>query len=241
MRISEMLFAIANWLENPDNEAILLAEYDENCLSVVAETCLQAAQVLKLGAQEVDLMEPAQPSSITPTTIDSLAEIARALDESGNPELMKSASAIDELLLTIAAPPQWAARFKEGEEKKIDTLKQKYEDTKKSLDEQNKVADTNEALDKSPYMKEYRMMEHPLSTRTCPDHAGAQMARVGDSMWQCDLDKKVYNYQTGYTDEKGNKVPGGDVSAQTPDSYPTPQNQFDNRETRLNGFDVFKS
>jgi len=120
-------------------------------------------------------------------------------------------------------------------------LKQKYEDTKKSLDEQNKVADTNEALDKSPYMKEYRMMEHPLSTRTCPDHAGAQMARVGDSMWQCDLDKKVYNYQTGYTDEKGNKVPGGDVSAQTPDSYPTPQNQFDNRETRLNGFDVFKS
>jgi len=54
MRISEMLTAIASWLENPDNEALLLSEYDPACMEVVAETCLQAAQVLKLGAEQVD-------------------------------------------------------------------------------------------------------------------------------------------------------------------------------------------
>lgn len=240
MRISEMLLAIAKWLESPNNEAILLSEENEDCMHIVAETCLQAAEVLKLGAETVDMLEPKEASKITPELIESLAEIAEAFDSSDNSDLKKNAAAIDELLLTIAAPPRFADHFKQSQEKKIDTLKQKYEDTKKSLDDQNKVADTNEALDKSPYMKEYRIMEAPLSTRSCPDHPGAQMARVGDNQWQCDLDKKIYNYQTGYTDEKGNKVPGGEVANQTSTQYVEPQSQFDTRETRLNSFDVFQ-
>lgn len=236
MRISEMLTAIANWLQNPNNEAILLAEYDEDCLKIVAETCVQAAEVLKLGAEAVEVMEPAQESTITSETLDSLAEIAHAFDQSGDPDLKKSASAIDELLLTIAAPPKWAAQFKEGQENKLDILKKKYEDTRTAIHENVKVSDTLKAIENSPYSKEYRMMEHPLSSRGCPDHAGAQMARVGENMWQCDLDKKIYNYQEGYTDEKGNKIPGGDIANQTPMSYPDPQNMFDTRDTRLNGF-----
>lgn len=236
MRISEMLNSIAKWLENPNNEAILLAEYDEDCLKVVAETCIQAAQVLKLGADTVDMMEPSVESSITPESIDALAEIAAAFDESNDPNLKKSASVIDELILSISAPPKWASQFKEAQENKIDVIKSKYEETRDALHENNKVADTLADIEKSPYSKEYRIMEHPLSTRTCPDHSGAQMARVGEHMWQCDLDKKVYNYQTGYTDEKGNKVPGGDVANQTPMSYADPQSMFDTRETRLNSF-----
>lgn len=236
MRISEMLTAIASWLESPNNEAILLSEYDEECLQVVADTCLQAAQVLKLGAEQVEMMEPATESAITPQSLDTLSEIAAAFDESGDPELKKSASAIDELLLTIAAPPKWAASFKEAQDNKVDVLKSKYEDTKKDWHEANKTADTEKAIASSPYSKEYRIMEHPLSARGCPDHAGAQMARVGENMWQCDLDKKIYNYQTGYTDEKGNKIPGGDVANQTPMSQNNPQGMFDTRETRLDGF-----
>lgn len=240
MRISDMLIAIAGWLENPDNEAILLAEDNVECLEAVAETCLQAAQVLRLGAETVDLMQPKQDIGLTAEAVDTIAEIAAALDESGDPELQKSASALDELLRTIAAPPDWASNFKKAEEKKIEAIKQKYQDAKKSLDEQNKVADTNEALDKSPYMKEFRIMEHPLSTRTCPDHPGAQMARVADNEWQCDLDKKIYNYQTGYVDEKGNKIPGGDVAQQTSQQFAEPQSMFDTREQRLQGMDVFQ-
>lgn len=231
-----MLTAIAQWLENPNNEAILLAEYDENCLKVVAETCVQAAQVLKLGAEEVEMMEPARESAVTPETIDTLAEIAAAFDESGDPELQKSASAIDELLLTIASPPVWANQFKAAEEKKIDEIKAKYQDTREAIHDNVKASDTLKAIESSPYSKKYTIMEHALSTRTCPDHPGAQMARKGENIYQCDLDKKIYNYQVGYTDEKGNKIPGGDVANQTDRSSNDPQSMFDTRETRLNGY-----
>lgn len=236
MRISEMLIAIAQWLENPNNEAILLSEYDEKCLEVVAETCLQAAQVLKLGAASVEIMEPAVDSSITSESINTLAEIATAFDESGDENLKKSASAIDELLLTIAAPPYWAEKFKAAQEKEIDVIKNKYQDPTKDLHENWKVSETLKAIEKSPYSKEYRMMEHSLNTRTCPDHPGAQMARVGEATWQCDLDKKIYDYNSGYETLKGEKVPGGSVAAQTDLSGHDPQSPFDTREVRLTQF-----
>lgn len=236
MRISEMLIAIAQWLENPNNEAILLSEYDEKCLEVVAETCLQAAQVLKLGAASVEIMEPAVDSSITSESINTLAEIATAFDESGDENLKKSASAIDELLLTIAAPPYWAEKFKAAQEKEIDVIKNKYQDPTKDLHENWKVSETLKAIEKSPYSKEYRMMEHSLNTRTCPDHPGAQMARVGEATWQCDLDKKIFNYDQGYETLKGEHVPGGSVAAQTDLSGHNPQSPFDTREVRLTQF-----
>ena len=56
MRISEMLKAIASWLESPNNEAILLSEYNDDCLKVVSESCILASSALKKAAQEVDLI-----------------------------------------------------------------------------------------------------------------------------------------------------------------------------------------
>jgi hypothetical protein len=241
MRISEMLIAVAEWLESPNNEAMLLAEYDDACLEKVAETCIKAAEILKSGAASVDAIEPAQESLITPSSIDALTEIAQALDESGDPDLIKSASVLDELLLTIAAPPDAVKNFKEAQERKIDVLKAKYQDVNKALHEQQKVGDTVKALEKSPYTKEYRIMEHALSTRGCPIHHGAQMARIGENTWQCDLDKAIFNYENGYTDDRGNKVPGGSVAAETPNSWPQPTSQFDTREQKLQMFDVYKS
>lgn len=235
MRISEMLTAIAAWLESPDNEAVLLAEYDEECLKAAAQICVNAADVLKKGAEEIEKIEPPEESNLTSEALEELAEMANSFDESGDPNLKRTASVIDELLLTIAAPPAWATQFKEAEEKKIDILKQQYQDPKEVLDEVNKVADSKKAIDASPYSKEYRIMESPLSSRSCPDHAGAQMARVGEHMWQCELDKKVYNYETGFTDSKGNKIPGGSVAAQTPNEYPEAHSIFDTRDARLQG------
>ena len=115
-------------------------------------------------------------------------------------------------------------------------LKKLYEEPKKVLDDVIKVKDAKEAIKNSPFNKEYRIMEHELSTRTCPDHPGAQMGRVGEHMWQCAMDKKVYNYLTGYTTEKGEKVPGGDVAEQTPKYHPEAHAIFDSRESRLMGF-----
>jgi hypothetical protein len=77
----------------------------------------------------------------------------------------------------------------------------------------------------------------PLSTRCCPDHRGAQMARVGDSVFQCPVDRRTYNFEEGYTDYQGQRVPGGSVAGQTPASADyggIPHRIFDTRENILN-------
>jgi hypothetical protein len=232
MRISEMLNAIASWLESPNNEALLLAEYDEDCLKVVAESCVEAAQALKKAAQTVDTIEPPAESVITPESLDGLAGIAAAFDASGDPDLQKQASVIDELLLTIAVPPS-GVYDKKAEQKKIDEIKKKYENPRKELEEANKIADSRKGIDKSQMTKEYRVMEAPLTTRYCPDHAGAQIARVGENMWQCEMDKKIYNYESGFELNNGSKVPGGDVANQTQSVVVPTHAIFDTREGRL--------
>jgi len=63
-------------------------------------------------------------------------------------------------------------------------------------------------------MTEAGILEGSLSARTCPEHHGVQLRRVGEHTWQCDLDKKNYNYQTGFTMANGVKIPGGDVANQ---------------------------
>lgn len=80
------------------------------------------------------------------------------------------------------------------------------------------------------------MNETPLSTRYCPDHVGVQTARVSDSTVQCPLDGRLYNYETGYSDYEGQRVPGGSVAAQTPDvtPYGIPNRLYDSRQTVIN-------
>jgi hypothetical protein len=233
MRIAEMLNAIASWLESPDNEALLLAETDENCMKVVSESCVLAAALLKGAAQEVDSLEAPEPSKITPESIDNLANLAAAFDASGDPELKKQASVLDELILGIAAPAGAYKAAKAAEDYRLEELKKKYEDPRKELAETNKIADSEKAIDKSNMTKTYKIMEAPLSTRYCPDHAGVQIARIGEHLWQCEMDKKTYNFETGFELNNGNKVPGGDVSEQTHGLNVPTHAIFDTREGRL--------
>jgi hypothetical protein len=233
MRIADMLHAMVAWLESPNNEALLLAEYDEDCLKVVAQSCVSAAAALKQAAEQVADLEPPIESSITPESIGELAQIATAFDASGDPNLKKQASVIDELLLTIAAPPNALAARKDLEDNRLEELKKKYENPRKDLKEINKMSDVDKALDKSRFTKEYKVLEAPLSTRYCPDHPGAQISRVGEHVWQCNLDKKIYNFETGFDLNNGSKVPGGDVSLQTSSVSVPYQALFDTREGRL--------
>ena len=236
MRIAEMLQAIASWLESPNNEALLLAEYHDDSMAVVAENCILAAALLKNAAEQVEAIEPPEASKITPEAIDDLANLAAAFDASGDLGLMKQASVIDELLLTIAAPADALDKKKASDDYRLEELKKKYEQPSKDLHESNKIADSEKAIDKSEMTKQYKILEAPLSTRYCPDHAGAQIARVGEHMWQCELDKKTYNFESGFELNNGNKVPGGDVAQQTQQGMNTPYHAiFDTREGRLNG------
>ena len=233
MRIAELLHAMAAWLESPDNEALLLAEYDDECSKVVAENCVLAAALLKNAAEQVADIEPPPESNLTPESIEGLANIAAAFDASGDPALKKQASVIDELLLTIAAPPNAYAMRQDLQDNRIDEIKKKYHGPTDSLKESNKTADSIKAIEKSNMTKQYKILEAPLSSRYCPDHSGVQIARIGEHMWMCELDKKTYNFETGFTLNNGDKVPGGDVAEQTQMSSRPSHAIFDTREGRL--------
>lgn len=234
MRISEMLTSIATWLESPHNEAILLSEYDDNCLNIVANSCIEAAQLLKVAAKEVESVEPPEPSKLTPRAIEELASIASAFDSSGDPELKKQASVIDELLLTIAAPEDALKNRKNSMEDRIDALKKKYEEPRESLMEDIKAKATAKAIEDSKMTKEYRVMQAPLNTRYDPDHPGVMLARVGDGIWQSEMTKKIYDFNEGYTLNTGVKVPGSSISEQTQADPREFHSMFDTREERTN-------
>ena len=78
--------------------------------------------------------------------------------------------------------------------------------------------------------------ESSLSTRYCPDHRGVQTMRVSERIVQCPINGRQYNYETGYTDYKGQMVPGGSVAAQTPQTapYAIPQRLYDSRQNVIN-------
>lgn len=297
MRVAKLLTAIANWLESPQNEALLLAEYDDECLEKVAEACAGAALVLRAGAFEADQIEPTKTyrawiikgnqetgdmadkahtdivfkannnkdageranklladmnlgpdyfvisidmvkddtqSSMTPEALDNLNSIITAFDRSGDDDLQKTASALDELLL-IATPPSWISSYKQAQQDRLDVLKKDYDDVHKQHEELRGAKEGAKAIEKSPFFKEVRIMDHALNTRTCPDHPGAQMARVGEAMWQCSLDKGIFNYTTGYTTERGEKVPGQYIGSQPHQFDVHPAAMFDTRQDRIMG------
>ena len=235
MRIAEMLQAIATWLESPNNEALLLAESDENCSRVVVESCVLAAALLKKAAEEVDGMEAPEASNITPESLDDIASLAAAFDASGDPQLKKQASVLDELLMSIAAPPNAYAERKDLQDNRLLELKKKYNEPSEELHKVNYIKKSEDAIDKSNMTKKYKIMEAPLSTRYCPDHPGVQIARVGEHMWQCEMDKKSYNFETGFELNNGSNVPGGDVAQQTQTTEIPFHAIFDTREGRLGG------
>src|ERR1700722_7784300 len=231
MKLSEKLLIVAGWLEDSENDLLVNAELDESCLTLVAGALVKAAEALKVGAEEVSKVEP--QSALSAKSLDEMAALAQAFDESDDDLLKKQASVLDEILFTLAAPKDAANVHKKAEDDRIEQLKKKYKDTKEIQEEFNKVSDSVKAIEKSPYYKEYRPLEMPLSCRTCIDHPGALLARVGEHTWQCVLDKKVYNYDTGFTTMQGHKVPGGDVSLQTPMQYEQGRLVVDTRGSKL--------
>jgi len=215
IKSSEMLKAIANSLESTENEALLLAEDDDDCLAIVATACVAAAKILKNAAEQLEEIEPHSDVFLTKEHLEDLASFASDLDASGDPDLQKKASVLDQLLFTIAATPESIKARKESDNKRIEEMKKRYEESSKRFEEVNKLGDVKKEVEDHPSMKEYTIMEHALQTRSCPDHAGAQMRRLAEDTYQCSLDGRVYNYPAGYTLLNGDKVPGGSVQNQS--------------------------
>lgn len=231
MKLSEKLLIVASWLEDSENDLLVNAEFDSECLTVVASALVKAADALKEGAEEVSKVEPV--SGLDLNQLDEMAAVAQAFDESGDELLKKQASVLDEILLTLAAPRGASTYYKRMEDDRIEQLKKKYKDVKPYQDELNKTSDSIKAIESSPIYKQYRPLEAPLSSRYCPDHPGALVARVGEHTWQCVMDKKIYNYDSGFKTLQGNTVPGGTVEEQTPTHTEESHTVFDTRESKL--------
>lgn len=179
---------------------------------------------------------------VTAESITEMAALASAFDKSGDELLMKQAAVLDEILLTIGANKRQVAEAKSAQDREVDRIKSfsakedgedPYTMVKAEHDKQLKVEDVRKEI--ANKVKEYRPLEAPLMTRTCPDHPGAQMARIAEHTYQCSLDKAVYNYQNGFTTMKGNKIPGSSIMNQTQDhDKPNEFTSFDSRESRLN-------
>lgn len=227
-----------------DNTYLLFSyKDDENPIiqSIVIEGLRKAGSFLE-DFYSIIIEESQANVSVTPENLEDLASLASELDKIGDPWLTKQAAVLDEILLTIGADKAdvTAARHAQDEEiLRIKSLAGKeeinnpYTAAKAAHDKFNQVAETKKVLDK---VKTYRPMEAILSTRTCPDHPGAQMARIGESTYQCSLDKGIYNHENGYTTMNGNHVPGGDISNQTQELHDRPNEftSFDTRESKLN-------
>lgn len=151
-------------------------------------------------------------------------------------ELNKQASVLDQVLRNFGLNiNDQREEFYQSMQAKIAELKE----------EKNKLYNTEEQIKKSfrgdqaakavdEQIKQYRPMEHSLQTRTCPDHAGALLQRIGDNVYQCSLDKKVFDFKNGFSTEKGSKVPGTDVALQSkvPQSTLDMQPAFSTRKER---------
>jgi len=221
MRTSDLLNSLADSLENADNDILVKVENNQHFTDIVANALISAAAIIRNAAEEVDDFGP----DISADDLDEMAAIAEEYDSSGDPALQKVAAVIDELLISISSDKEALYKFKAAEDSEIDRLKNKYHDeqgdaiynnaNKEHHKEYEKESGGNpeEAINKG--VKQYRPLAAPLSTRSCPEHPGEQMMRVADSVYQCSLDKQIYNYEAGYTTMAGNQIPGTGVSNQT--------------------------
>lgn len=241
--LHQMIDALSVLAEDPDE--VFLSSVAGGALKIVEQTLRSASKTVDDYSKRGGDLGAIEDALVTPESLAEMAAIAAEFDKSGDPLLMKQAAVLDEILLTIGAQKAAAAAARRAQDEEIARLKalaadkedggkkDPYTVAKKFHDKDNHVAEAQAAIDK---VKEYRPMEAPLNTRTCPDHPGAQMARIAEHTYQCSLDKGIYNYESGYTTMKGNKIPGGDVSNQTQALYDRPNEftSFETRESKLN-------
>jgi len=234
--LSDKLLTVAKWLESEENELLVEASSNEDHLNNVAVSLVFAAEALKDVANEIKETET-NSSELTAEKLDEMAAVAAEFDASCDDLLQKQASVLDEILLTLAAPKNYISDFKQSEEEKLEVIKKKYKAPKEELDKNIGTKEAIEALNKSRMYaapKKGRPLEYSLSTRYCPQHHAALLARVGDNdLWQCQLGHETYNFSEGYKLADGTVVPATSVDQQTPSNYVEPHQIFDSRSQRL--------
>ena len=221
--IKKVALSISNDGEMHNHPAIVAAEEtgNDDLLFAVSELLLKTESILSDGLKKI--ASKFDTNELTEAELEEIAVMAQVLDmqaaEEGDDLLKKQASVLDQILLNFAKDKDSpkVARDEEIErlrsEYRAKSLEEAYKGPAKEHEKDIKSAESAKLIEKN--IKEFRPLETTLSIRTCPEHPGAQMMRVADGVYQCSMDKSIYNWNTGYTTLKGNKVPGGQVSEQT--------------------------
>jgi hypothetical protein len=221
----------------------------DGSLMEIAEKYLDDDALVELAeelASSIECLEKAKKvyeensESFNEDDVEDIYDIAQALDESGDPELQRTASVLDEIILTIGADKKIKGNFKKAQDEEIDKLKKKFNsqinDELYSKADEEKELYINEAIKNiDEKVKKYKPLEASLSTRYSPDMPGVPLVRISDGVWQCPETKKIYDYRAGFTTSKGNVIPGGDVGLQTHlDNLSEGHAMFSTREDILN-------
>jgi len=245
--LKNILRRLADVLMQEDNELTVWAEENgsDELLSHVALVQARAAKaiedVIKVADTKINFDLSVEADSVHPRDLEELAEVAHQFDASDDPFLQKQAAVIDQLLINFAQRGL-RSEAESADEKELAKLRAEYRAKasercyKGPTETHEKDIRATEAVKAiKSQVKEYRPMETSLSTRYCPDHPGSQVRRIADYVYQCGLDKKIYNWQEGFTTEKGNKVPGTDVARQTQHlgDRALEEMHFSTREARL--------
>jgi len=162
---------------------------------------------------------------------DDLTNIADKLDDFGLP---KGADMIDGFLQKHADVVDWKEEADTEQSKRYDSEYHHKLQVREPKREQERIDREHR---KNHHIHTYQhVAAENLGTRYCPNHRGVQMGRVGERTYQCPLDGKTYNWETGFVDVDGNQWPGGSVAQQTPSAteYAVPHRVYDSRENILN-------
>ncbi len=254
MSLSNLFEELAMRIGSDDNEIVkAIKDEPESDVAKVASRAL--TDLIKFLFSTADMLADLQKESVIDTSgvdvsnpvdtegLEMIASLASVLDQSEDPSIQKVASLLDDILLTIGAPKGSLTAIKNAEDNEIEKLRSKYRseqleklytEGKIQQDKENGSDEAIKAIEHS--VKSYRPNEHALSTRYSPDMPGVSLMRIGDNVFQCPVTKRIYNYESGFTNLNGDKVPGGSVSNQTQqlgDRLPEHSN-FSSREQILN-------
>jgi hypothetical protein len=224
--IANQLRKLANIIDHNDNLAdhpVLVAAdgVGEVVMNTAATALVTAQAALKSAIDSLEVLAEKFATDLDEEDITLIAALAEEFDADGDPILTRQASVLDQVLINFAQKGELESAKKQAEAE-VDKLRTKYRQEaeerayktpQETLKKDIQAADSAKAIEKQ--IKQFRSLEASLSTRYCPDHPGAQFARIADNVYQCELDKKIFNFAEGYTTAKGNQVPGGDVSEQT--------------------------
>lgn len=153
-------------------------------------------EVMAANAIDMAIAEAGDSEEPFENTVKTLCVFCNLLDSDGKHEI---ADIIDSVIESVSSVEELTVTAAEKNLNLFDSL----------VGEIDKVQPHREGFE------ETGLPGSTLSARTSPDNPGVMMLRVEDGVYQDILTKKVYDFNKGWVDDKGNKHPGGSVSNQT--------------------------